>query len=125
MFRVITGVRLIKDNGILSIKIQQGSVQANGSIDQSSVAWKPINYKTKKRPSLFLIKSSTRILLDVVEAPPGHVLTGLSFESSKDNQGTDFLWIKIRTTKLDYATGELNKKSKWIEGDTEIDLKDR
>lgn len=41
-FRVVTGLRITKQNRIFHLQIQEGELLPRGNINRSSLAWKPI-----------------------------------------------------------------------------------
>lgn len=84
-FRVITGLRFVKMNGIIHIQIQEGTLEHHGRLNQSSIAWQPVdNFKTKdtKEGKDYMRMSYYKraIDLDDLKAPKEHVITGLSTE---------------------------------------------
>ena len=110
----------MKENGKLSIQVQEGFLGPVGSID-GSASWKNINHKTtipdKNFPNLDpnvheFDPYLDAIYLEDVEVEPGYALTGLSFVRQKQNLGHG-LKLAVRATKFDEFSGKLLSESYW------------
>lgn len=110
--RVVTGVRLVKENGIIQMSISQRSLLPFGQTDDSEQdTWKladnqfaatdigaveGINYTT-------LTYDNRAINLDDLVLPQGKVVTGIRFQSNSNGH----LTLEIRATDFDYFNGRL------------------
>ena len=114
--RVVTGVRLKKENQVLHIQIQEGVLGERGSIDASTLSWKKIDNFTildedvrAGRDYHTIMWEKRAIDLDDLEAPGDHLLTGLRFRLV----GTH-LNLEIRMTPFNFTTGALVvEKTQW------------
>ena len=81
--RIITGIKLVLEKGIYSIKIQQGFLGPNGTIDEKTVGWKDVNYEYSDGRNLrtkTLGFGNNRIYLyDTMAPEKNSVLVGLYF----------------------------------------------
>lgn len=82
-FRVVTGLRFVKNNQIIHLQIQEGELLPYGKIDESTVRWVPVNnYKTLDRnlyneQDFFTLTWDKRSLqLDDIECEKNFVVTG-------------------------------------------------
>lgn len=122
--RVVTGLRLRKVNRIMHIQIQEAELLSRGSINASTVEWKPVNdYKLLDRGirSGFDYHTMTwdkrAIDLDDLQSPrtKDHVVTGVRFRVLGGH-----LNLEIRITEFDFVSGQLidpDEKSFWISSD--------
>lgn len=83
LLRVVTGVRFTKQNRIIHIQIQEGTLLPRGAIDPSTVQWKPVSDYTifdrliRNGHDYHTLKWDNRSIdLDDLVAKPSHVLTG-------------------------------------------------
>ena len=136
MYRVVTGVRFVLRNHIFTIKIKQGQLKANGTIDLKTNKWKAINNKLKKlkfdqfvtrdsndwvtfkgKGLIYAVHDNTKTVnLDDIEpkSDQDEVVTGLRFRkvAGKGKKQHSFR-LEIQRTVFDYATGKLKSSSKW------------
>ncbi|XP_067003100.1 uncharacterized protein orion [Anabrus simplex] len=120
--KVVTGLRFVKINRVIHLQIQEGGLLPHGNINASSLQWRPVDdYKItdsnvrNERDYHTLSWEQRAIDLDDLEAPPGHVLTGVRFR----NVGTH-LNPEIMVTPLNFTAGVLIKpqeKSMWLSND--------
>ncbi|XP_003424464.1 uncharacterized protein LOC100679659 isoform X1 [Nasonia vitripennis] len=119
--KVVTGVRLKKENQIIHIQIQEGTLLPRGNIDGSSVAWKKIDNYTIIDANVragvdyhTIMWEKRAVDLDDLDSPADHLLTGLRFRVI----GTH-LNLEIQMTPFNFTTGQLIKeKSLWHSHDT-------
>uniref|UniRef100_A0ABD2XDZ5 Uncharacterized protein n=1 Tax=Trichogramma kaykai TaxID=54128 RepID=A0ABD2XDZ5_9HYME len=119
--KVVTGVRMKKENQVIHIQIQQGTLGARGFIDPETVAWKKIDNYTiidddvKAGIDYHTIMWEKRAVdLDDLEAPSDHLLTGLRFRTIGAH-----LNLEIMMTPFNFTTGKLvPEKSQWHSQDT-------
>lgn len=109
--RVVTGVRLIKENGVIQLSISQRTLMAFGQTDESEQdTWKVSFYQfaaTDHGPvndvDYFTISYENRsINLDDLVLPQGKLVTGVRFHNLNGH-----LVLQIRATDFDYFTGRL------------------
>lgn len=112
-FRVITGVRFVKESGVIHLAISQRKLLPHGQTDElEQDTWdsvddpfavtdtdviEDIDYAT-------LTYENRAINLDDLILPQGKVVTGVRF---KRNDTTGHLTLEIRATDFDYSTGRL------------------
>ncbi|XP_014222967.1 uncharacterized protein LOC106649836 isoform X1 [Trichogramma pretiosum] len=119
--KVVTGVRMKKENQVIHIQIQQGTLGPRGFIDPETVAWKKIDNYTiidddvKAGIDYHTIMWEKRAVdLDDLEAPSDHLLTGLRFRTIGAH-----LNLEIMMTPFNFTTGKLvPEKSQWHSQDT-------
>lgn len=92
IYRVITGLRLVKENQIIHIQIQEGKLLERGMIDNKKISWKPVdNYSrtdvgvVNGRDYHTLTWEHRAIDLDDLFADDEHLLTGKSSKLSMFN----------------------------------------
>lgn len=115
-FRVVTGVRFLKENQIVHIQIKEGVLGERGKIDAKTVAWKKIDNYTifdanvKSGIDYHTIMWEKRAIdLDDLDAPGDHLLTGLKFRLIGAH-----LNLEIRMTPFNFTTGKLvPERSLW------------
>lgn len=125
IFRVITGVRLVKENGVIQLSISQRKLGRYGSTDEMEQdtwiladeqfavtdigVYDGIDYAT-------LTHENRSINLDDLILPPGKVVTGVRFQQ---NSTTGHLALEIRATDFDYYSGKLTNLSHnpWMKND--------
>ncbi|XP_065556132.1 uncharacterized protein LOC136024620 isoform X2 [Artemia franciscana] len=86
---IVTGVRFVKEGRVVHIQIQEGKSLPRGSVNASSMQWRPVEPITPNDDSTALINKYSdyatltyeeRALdLDHLMAPQGHVVIGLRF----------------------------------------------
>lgn len=108
----MTGVRLIKENGVVQLSISQRTLLPFGQTDDSEQdTWKLSNYQfaaTDHGPvngvDYFTLSYENRsINLDDLVLPQGKLVTGVRFHNLNDH-----LVLQIRATDFDYFTGRLD-----------------
>lgn len=122
-FRVITGVRLVKENGVIQISISERTLMRYGLTDESEQdtwilpdeqfavtdigVYEGIDYAT-------LTHENRSINLDDLTLPKGKVVTGVRFQQSNGH-----LSLEIRATDFDYYSGRLLNISytPWVKND--------
>ncbi|GLG92569.1 Uncharacterized protein GBIM_00223 [Gryllus bimaculatus] len=119
---VVTGLRFVKKNRVIHLQIREGALLPRGAINASSVRWRPVDdYHItdagvqNTRDYHTLSWEQRAIDLDDLEAPPGHVVTGVRFR----NVGTH-LNPEIMVAPLNFSAGTLVKpheKSMWMSND--------
>ncbi|XP_052758205.1 uncharacterized protein LOC116413097 isoform X2 [Galleria mellonella] len=115
--KVVTGIRLVKQNNVFHIQISEGTLLKNGIVSPGS--WLPnkiikINDQNMKNGiDYHTLNHGTRAIdLDDLVAPAGWVLTGVRFRILGAH-----LNLNIRATKLNFETGHLSEDSMWIDND--------
>ncbi|KAF2355849.1 Protein of unknown function DUF4803 [Trinorchestia longiramus] len=117
---VLTGVKLSKHNRVIMIEVQQGRAMPQGQIDPSSLNWidvPPINVNSPSfvegRDYHTLTYESRSIDLDVLQAPAGHVITGVRFRILGSHAN-----LEVRVTPINFIDGLLSGGlSYWISND--------
>ncbi|XP_066151759.1 uncharacterized protein [Euwallacea fornicatus] len=107
---VVTGLKFMKTNRVIHLQIQQGQLQPDGCINQSSVAWQyPDNFTiiTKKMTNiedLFLLTDMSRtIAVDEIDSGDDrYILTGVGFKLIHMK-----LHLSATFNKFDWDKGEL------------------
>lgn len=131
--KVITGVKLVKDNQIIHIQIQEAELLPRGGINSTDAIWKPIDKysvfdSTVKQGIDYhtIVWEKRAIDLDELIPPQNHLLTGIKFRTI----GTR-LNLEIMVTPFNFTTGKLIQpfeKSYWISNDvtdrSELKLRD-
>uniref|UniRef100_A0A336KP84 CSON013308 protein n=1 Tax=Culicoides sonorensis TaxID=179676 RepID=A0A336KP84_CULSO len=117
--KVVTGVRFTKQNRIIHIQIQEGTLLQRGAIDPSSVQWKPVSDYTifdrgiRNGHDYHTLKWDNRSFdLDDLVAKPSHVLTGVKLRVI----GTH-LNLEIRVNEFDFISGRIDPTGEWISND--------
>ena len=105
--KVVTGVRIVKDEGTFYLQIQQGKLLALGQIDHSTVEWKDIDkpqgYPIEGFDIFTMDYDNKNIQLDTVEsASPNVTVTGVMFRQI--NNG---IRLEVRYHTFDFSTGQL------------------
>lgn len=136
-FRVITGVRLVKENGVIQISASQRTLLSFGQTSESEQdtwilpdeqfavtdigVYEDIDYAT-------LSYDNRAINVDDLILPPGKLVTGVRFQRSSVN---GHLQLEIRATDFDYFSGRLLNISHnpWVKntdgGQNEIEIAHR
>jgi hypothetical protein len=80
---VVTGVRLVKENKVVHIQIEEGELRRDGQIEESTLNWKRVeNYTVEDNSTINNVdyhKMNYRqrsIDLDLLIAPPDYLITG-------------------------------------------------
>lgn len=133
--RVVTGVRIVKVNGIFQFAISQRTLFPYGQTDgREQNTWKMADYQFSvhdKGPidgvDYFTLTHEKRAInLDDLTVPQGKVVTGIQFFHQNGH-----IIIQIRATDFDYFSGRLINLnySPWVRnldgGQNEIELKRR
>lgn len=126
---VITGMRFTKVKRVIHLQIREGQLEPYGGINASSIRWRPVdNYSITDRnvengrDYKTLSWEQRAIDLDDLEAPPGHVLTGVRFRPV----GTH-LNLEIMVSPFNFSSGKLIKpqdQAMWI-GNDNTDASDK
>ncbi|XP_058794289.1 uncharacterized protein LOC131665995 isoform X2 [Phymastichus coffea] len=119
--KVVTGVQMKKENQIIHIQIQEGTLLPRGAIDAQSVSWKKIDNYTIIDPEVragidyhTIMWEKRAVDLDDLDAPQDHLLTGLRFRVIGAH-----LNLEIRMTPFNFTSGTLFKEmSVWHSYDT-------
>lgn len=130
LLRIVSGVRLTKQNGIINLVITERTLlpygQAEHTTDQSFHEFFSID-DTNIEENVDYVKltyENRTINLDMVTVPKGSVVTGVRFRVTKNGHIT----LDVRATSFDFLAGKLKdlKNSVWISnpncGQTEIVL---
>lgn len=108
--RVVTGLRLVKENRIIHFEILERTIRKNGVVDNDpSVRWQrgtgnrfPGNEQVDK--GYFTLTWQKRAIeLDTVYVPSDHVVTGVRFREVDGR-----LRFEVRSTKYNTADGTLS-----------------
>lgn len=120
--KVITGIKLVKNNHIVHLQIQEGKLLPRGEIETSSVNWKPVDNFTitgsnvlKNRDYHTLSWGSRAIDMDDLIGTEEQLLTGVRFKLIGAH-----LNFEIRVTPFNFTSGLLIKPkemSVWISND--------
>jgi len=120
--KVVTGVRFVKIGRIIYPQIEEASALPEGGIDSSSRVWVPpkeISYTdtsnlTANTGAVFTMSYEHRAVdLDALEAPQGHVLTGIKLRTLGGH-----LNLEIQVTPIKFQTGALfPDRSLWVAND--------
>ena len=80
--KILTGLRFVKKNRIIQVEVQQSSPLPEGVINETDRSWiqNSSEITLDDKDDIFEMSYEERSLdLDVLEAPKGHVVTGLRF----------------------------------------------
>ncbi|KAL1137746.1 hypothetical protein AAG570_009442 [Ranatra chinensis] len=116
--KVVSGIRFVKVNQVIHLQIQEADMSAKGSLNGTSVAWKPVDAyfikQAKEGQDYHTITYKERAIdLDDLFVPDGHVLTGVRFRKV----GTH-LNFEIQASPYNYTSGILSRdRSQWISND--------
>ncbi|XP_043254593.1 uncharacterized protein LOC122398605 isoform X2 [Colletes gigas] len=120
--KVITGVALKKVNQIIHIQIQEGNLMPRGYINETTIAWKPIDAfhildkDVKSNIDYHTLAWEKRGLdLDDLVPAQDHLLTGIRFRTIGSR-----LNLEIMATPFNFTTGKLIQpleKSFWLSND--------
>ncbi|XP_076627386.1 chemokine-like protein orion isoform X2 [Colletes latitarsis] len=128
--KIITGIALKKVNQIIHIQIQEGELMPRGYINETTIAWKPIDAfhildKNVKSNIDYHTLAWERRALDLDDLVPAqdHLLTGIKFRTIGSH-----LNLEIMATPFNFTTGKLIQpieKSFWMSNDdtTRTELK--
>lgn len=117
--RIVSGVAIVKRNGIFSWTITQSRLLSYGRVQQFQYdARNDVKFSNFRRtdPGIFdgvdyhtLSWQNRSVNLDIIVLPHGSVVTGIRFVAKNE-----YLSIEIRSTKFDFNTGELRYDNQWI-----------
>lgn len=115
--KVITGVRLVKQNKVFHFQIEQGTLTQKG-LSKTELDWKAVDAfsvhgkNIREGQDFFKLDWLQRSIdLDDLVAPPAHVLTGIAFRSLGGH-----LNLMMRATPVDVKSGQLRPEgSIWID----------
>lgn len=134
MSRVVTNVKLRKKDNVVHIQIQQGTLEAEGSVDEDSLEWVPLGkfirsvsedaegfYWTDNEQTLpltedqdytYVADDRAELNLDDILVETGYIVTGVKFErqnlNPKEGLNKSPLRLKVHGTKFDYVEGKLS-----------------
>lgn len=118
-FRIVTGVGLIKVNGIIQFLIIEKQLIKYGQLNDTrtdDIPWTlgeqfSIDHRSAKSGTDYhaLTWDHRRINLDTVIAPLGRVVTGVRF-----GLVNEVLSIEIRANDFDFLTGKVEANGTWI-----------
>ena len=79
--KILTGLRFVKKNRIIQVEIQQSSPLPEGVVNETDRSWvQNPDLTLENSQDIFEMSYEERSLdLDILEAPKGHVVTGLRF----------------------------------------------
>lgn len=133
-FRVITGVRLVKENGVIQISASQRTLLPFGQTSESEQdTWILADEQfavtdigvTENIDFATLTYENRAINVDDLTLPPGKLVTGVRFQRSSVS---GHLQLQIRATDFDYFSGRLLNitHNPWVRneygGQTEIEI---
>ncbi|CAG9773547.1 unnamed protein product [Ceutorhynchus assimilis] len=109
--RVVTGVRLIKNNRIVHLQIQEGKLLPYGYINESTVHWVNVdNYKltdagVRNKEDFFTMSYGERSMAldDIQVKEENHIVTGVRFEFIKNK-----IHFEIYVSPFDWHTGRVS-----------------
>lgn len=121
--RLITGVRFVKKNRIVHIQIQEGEALPRGMVNDSTIHWQPVIEVTVNKDQEESIEDGLgyatlsyreRALdLDDLNAPDGHVITGLRFRKLGGH-----LNLEAQASPIEFSTGLIDaERAIWISND--------
>ncbi|KAH0555029.1 hypothetical protein KQX54_014793 [Cotesia glomerata] len=127
---VVSDVKLIKEDNVVQIKIEQAKLLPQGKLDEKTRAWVPVDIliyqqnvsegafwasRNNSRVPLvkdvdytFLNHEKRRLNLDDVLVDKDWVITGARFRNSEDGGRTSAIQLEVFKTKYDYQTGLLS-----------------
>jgi len=119
---VVSGVRFIKKGRVIVPQIEQAKALGEGGVDDSTRAWlEPAAFSNstkdlsdKNNTKVFMMSYEQRSMdMDTLEAPDGHVLTGIKLRNLGGH-----LNLEIQVTPIEFTTGNLYAdRSTWIAND--------
>ena len=119
--KIVTGVRLVKRGRVIYPQIEQAAALKEGGVEQGTRNWiEPAAINTTdtdvllNNRTVFTMSYEQRAMdMDTLQAPPGHVLTGVKFRNLGGH-----LNLEIQITPVEFTTGKvLSDKSIWIAND--------
>lgn len=120
--KVVTGLRFIKQNRIIHLQIQEGTLLPYGNINQSSITWRPIDQYTTKSSDVrdgedyFTLSYYQRAFdLDDLKLTTDRIVTGVRFRKVGSH-----LNLEVRGTRFNFTSGKLvlpGRGDEWISND--------
>jgi len=120
--KVVTGVRFTKIGRILYPQVEEARALPEGGIDETTRAWvapkeiafSDLNNLTANTAEVFTMSYEQRAMdMDVLQAPEGHVLTGVKLRKLGGH-----LNLEIQVTPILFRGGDLQAdRSTWIAND--------
>jgi len=117
--RVVTGVRLAKRGRVIQLEIEEADAEPEGAVDEDSRAWRRPEAisadPADADPADVMTLSYEQRALDTdrLEAPPGHVITGVRFRNIGGH-----LNLEAHITPIKFSDGKLvADRSTWIGND--------
>ena len=114
--KIITGARLVKKDRIIQIEIEQSTALPEGNVNETQRSWLGNTdfMSTEDRQNVHEMTYEARALdLDILEAPPGHVITGLRFRLLGGHVN-----LEAQITPINFKDGQLDSNtSTWIGND--------
>eukprot|EP00095_Tigriopus_kingsejongensis_P006035 maker-scaffold889_size84747-snap-gene-0.24 protein:Tk06035 transcript:maker-scaffold889_size84747-snap-gene-0.24-mRNA-1 annotation:"hypothetical protein L798_01615" len=117
--KIVTGVRFVKRNRVIQMDIEQAEALPEGSINETSREWKTSPSVDYNSADVMTMSYSNRALdTDLIEVPPGHVVTGVRL---RDLDG--HIRLEVQSAPIDFATGEVVVTADppiWNENDSQV-----
>lgn len=117
--RVVTGIRIIKEDGVFQFHISERTLKPRAQVDASEKPnWKGsgnnFNEDAVEGKDFFELSYENRsINLDDIDLPAGKLVTGVCFFNINGH-----ILLHVRATDFDYATGQLDPASSvWLMND--------
>merc|ERR1719203_1567736 len=114
--KVITGVRFVKKDRVIQIEIEESAAMPEGAINVTDRTWLISEEITNldDKENVFEMSYESRALdTDTLDAPPGHVITGLRFRKIGEH-----INLEARITPISFKDGKLDgATSTWIGND--------
>lgn len=113
--KIVTGVRFVKRNRIIHIEIQQAEAKPEGIVKEEDREWleAPNNLNIHSEDVLEMSYEVRSLDMDMLEAPNGHVITGLRFRNIGGH-----INLEAKITPIAFKTGKLDdSRSTWIGND--------
>ena len=109
--KIISGIRFVKKNRVIQIEIEQTTSLPEGLIDTDRSWTEAENLDVDDKANVYEMFYENRALdLDLLEAPPGHVITGVRLRKLGVH-----LNLEARVTPINFKNGTLNPSlSTWI-----------
>ena len=109
--KIISGIRFVKKNRVIQIEIEQTTALQEGLIDTDRSWTEAENLDVDDKANVYEMFYENRALdLDLLEAPPGHVITGVRLRKLGVH-----LNLEARVTPINFKNGTLNPSlSTWI-----------
>ena len=107
--KIITGARLVKKDRIIQIEIEQSTALPEGNVNETQRSWLGNTefMSTEDRQNVHEMTYEARALdLDILDAPPGHVITGLRFRLLGGHVN-----LEAQITPINFKDGQLDSKT--------------